>query len=238
MAWVRRLGKTVVAVAVLVAAPVSGDSRAEWPPFLTPRDSWPPLVVAAVDRVWLDPTLVRKVTGPTAHAPYAFYLLLVDAPDVTALAARHLKLVRYEVEPVGEDAYHATDNNGSSGTYRVLARADGRRVILSWGEHSGSILGTVRGSALTVIDFTPEPDGVGQALTAYIKIDNVVAARLARMLVPVFGFIADRKLAEGFSVTARVAQWAVSEPREFCDWLASESLPAGRREPVRSAACH
>lgn len=230
--------KTVAFIAAFfVALPVAGDTPTSWPPFLPPRDTWPPLVAAAVEHVWLEPTLSRHVAGPTARVPFGLYLLFVDTPEVTASAARHLKLVRYDVEVVGEDAYRATDNDGSCGTYRILDRSETRRVILSWGEHTGSILGTITGSALTVLEFTAGPDGVGQALTAHVRIDNAVAARLARMLVSVFGFIADRKLAEGFTVTARVAEWAVSQPSEFCDWLARESLPLGRREPVLTAVC-
>ena len=130
--------------------------------------------------------------------------------------------------------FRSDDHDGARGTYRVLVREERRRVILSRGEHSGNILGTITGSALTVVDFEPSSGGVDQRLTAYVRIDNAVAAALARLIVWAFGFIADRKLAEGFNVTAAIAEWAVEQPAEFCQWLRQEPLSGGQRERLRS----
>lgn len=57
-----------------------------------------------------------------------------------------------------------------------------------------------------------------------------MAAGLARTLVAVFGGIADRKLAQGFAVTARVAAWVREHPDAFCTWLAAQPLEDDRRE--------
>ncbi len=219
-----------LALVLAFAGPARGGGPPAWPSFLGPRDRFPPDLVAAVEHVWLEPTLSRTVSGRPARVPFRLYAAFVDAPDVTAAAARFLRLARYEVEPLDGDWYRATDNDGSRGIYKVLVREPTRRVILSWGEHSGSILGTISGSALSVLEFTPDDEGVGQALTAYVRIDNAFAARLARVLVAIFGHLADRKLAEGFTVTARVAEWAIEHPGEFCGWLAREPFPPARRE--------
>ena len=156
----------------------------------------------------------------------------IDSPDVIAAAARHLDLAKWEVEVHNNDWYRGEDHDGAEGLYRVLEREPHRRVILSWGQHTGSLLGTIRGSAISVMDFIPTPEGVEQSLTAYIRIDNSLAAALARILVPIFGWIADRKLAEGFNVTAQVAEWALGKPSDFCEWLAHTSLPEDRRQRV------
>jgi hypothetical protein len=194
-----------------------------------------PDIVAAVERVWADPTLSRTVKGRTARVPIEAYLAFVDAPEVTAAAARFRKLARYEVQMMEDDWYRAEDRDGARGYYRVLVREPKRRVILSRGEHSGSIIGTITGSALTVVDFEPSLGTTDQRLTAYVRIDNAVAAALARLIVWAFGFIADRKLAEGFAVTAQVAEWAVEQPAEFCQWLQREPVNGRQRERVQSA---
>lgn len=213
------------------AAPAAADTSAvPWPPFLGPRLAYPPDVVAAVERIWIEPTLTRTVRGRPAHVPFELYNAFVDAPDVTAAAARFRKLARSEVDALDDDWYRATDNDGSHGMYRVIVREPVRRVVLSWGEHSGRILGTISGSALTVLELRPNGNGVEQVLTAHVRIDQPVAAALARLLITVFGRVADRKLAEGFAVTARVAEWAFEQPREFCEWITHEPLPAARRE--------
>jgi hypothetical protein len=223
-------------VLLMHSVPVRGAQHApSWPPFLPVRESFSPDTVAAVDRVWVEPTLTRTVKGRTAQVPFEVLIAFVDAPEVTAAAARFRKLARYEVQMMEDGWYRAEDHDGARGTYRVLVREPRRRVILSRGEHSGRILGTITGSALTVVDFEPNSGGVDQRLTAYVRIDNAVAAALARLIVWAFGFIADRKLAEGLAVTGQVAEWAVEQPAEFCRWLAREPLGAGQRERLNSA---
>jgi hypothetical protein len=222
----------LVVTAAVVCAETPDDG---WPPFLAPRTAFPEDLVATVERVWMRPTLTRTVRGRSARVPYDLYTALVDSPEVTAAAAAVLGLARYDVEALDDGWYRATDNDGARGLYRVLAREPTRRVVVSRGEHAGRLLGRIGGSALTVLDF-PAVDGVVEpTVTARVRIDNPVAAVAARVLIAIFGHIADRKLTEGFAVTARVAEWAMAAPREFCDWLAEERLAPGRRERVVAA---
>src|SRR5439155_243252 len=72
-------------------------------------------------------------------------------------------------------------------------------------------------------------------LTAYVRIDNRVAAAIAKLLVPLFGYLADRKLVEGIRVSAAIAEWAVEQPAEFCAWLAQEPLGPERRARILAA---
>src|SRR5262249_10896439 len=88
------------------------------------------------------------------------------------------------------------------------------------------------GSALTVLDLESRRDTVDPRLTAYVHIDDRVAATLARLLVPTLGFIADRKLGEGLRLTTAVAEWAVDRSGGFCDWLAREAVPPVQRDRV------
>jgi hypothetical protein len=202
-------------------------SAPAWPSFLASRDGLPTDVVSVVERVWSEPTLRRTVQGQPARVPFAVYVAFVDTPDVTAAAARFRKLSRYEVEPLNDDRYVVDDRTSAHGAYQVLVREPTRRVMVSWGQHSGAILGTISGSALTVLDLTPRGGAVEQRLTAYVRIESRVAAAIARLLIPFFGYVADRKLAETVSVGAAVAEWAFEQPTEFCAWLAREPL---RRE--------
>lgn len=217
------------------AVAVAATAHAAWPPFLPPPETFPPGVVEDVDRIWRQPTLSRTVDGRSAAVPLQTYLIFVDVPEVTAAAARFLKLAKYEVRALDADFYAADDHEGTRGSYRVLVRESGRRVILSRGEHHGRLLGTVRGSALTVLDFEGRDGRVDQRLAAHVLIDSPALARLARLLAPLFGWLADRKLGEAFAVTAKVAEWAVERPAEFCEWIERQPIPALRRERVASA---
>jgi hypothetical protein len=105
-------------------------------------------------------------------------------------------------------------------------------VILSWGEHAGGLLGTVSGSALTELHFAARAGGVEQRLSAYVRIDDEMTARLARLLVPLFGFIADRKLAEGLVLCAQTATWAAAHPEELRAWLEAQPVTRERRDAM------
>jgi hypothetical protein len=213
------------------AAGVAGETPdRHWPPFLAPPSAFSRDIATTVERLWLAPTLTRTVRGRPARAPFELYSALVDTPEVTAAAARFLGVARYEVEPIEDGWYRATDNNGARGVWRVLVREPTRRVVLSRGEHSGGLLGRIGGSALTVMEFTAGEGAVRPTLTVHVYIENPVAASLARLLLPMFGRLADHKLAEGFAVTARVAEWARERPQEFCAWLSHEPLPPPRRQ--------
>ncbi|PWU25216.1 MAG: hypothetical protein C5B48_02375 [Candidatus Rokuibacteriota bacterium] len=234
----RAWSKKKVAALAIVLGLLSSEARpedgaAQWPPFLPSSVSFSSDVVSAVERTWTDRTLSRTVRGPSVPASFDLYSALVDAPDVTAAAARYRALSRDEVHRVGDDVFEASDKNGARGFYRVLVRERGRRVNYSWGEHSGSILGTIRGDALTVLTMEPDAGGVEQTLTAYVRIDNPFLGALARALLVPFGGLADRKLAEGLKVATRVAEWAASDPDDFCAWLDRAPVPHERRAPIQ-----
>lgn len=224
----------LAALAALAGAARAEEAGAPWPDFLPPRESLPPAIAATVERVWTDRAFSRTVRGPSARAPFDLYAALVDLPDVTAAAARDRGIARHEVRWVEDGTYEATDGSGARGVYRVLVHERTRRVMVSWGEHTGSLLGTIRGEALTVLVLEPRAGEVGQVITAHVRLDSRLLAALARAFLLLFGGVADRKLAEAFALATRVADWAAARPDEFCDWLRRSGLPAERREPVRA----
>jgi hypothetical protein len=132
---------------------------------------------------------------------------------------------------LGDDWYAADDGDAARGVYLVLLRDGGRRVILSWGTHRGSILGAVSGSALTRLEFADDGGRAAQRLVVNVIIDNGVAAGLTRTILPLFAWFVDRKLAEGFRTTAAAAAWAHTKPDEFCAWLGG-ALAADRRSEL------
>ena len=224
-----------VTALLTLATGASGAPARPWPPLLGSREAFPPDVSAAVERVWIEPTLSRTVNGRAARVPFDVYVAFVDTPEVTAAAARFRKLGSYEIQALDDDRYRGNDGDGARGIAQVLRREPRRLVLLSRGEHTGPILGTIRGSALTVLDLEPREGVVNPRLTAYVYIDNRVAAALARVLIATFGSLADRRLGEGLRVTAEVAEWAVDRSGGFCEWLAREPLPPARRDRILAA---
>jgi len=224
--WIR-------AATVLVALTTLGFAASPaWPPFLPASEEYPADVANAVRRLWTDATFTRTVTAAPAPVPLRFYLRFVDAPDVTAAAARHLHLTTYDVKVLGDDFYEAGDGNRTRGKYRVLARDGARRVILSWGTHDGSILGSVGGSALAELELAADGEGSAQRLDAHVIIDHGVAAGLSRPFLLLFGWFVDRKLTEAFRTVTAAAVWAHGNRENFCGWL-DGAVSAARRAELR-----
>src|SRR5262249_21779211 len=171
-----RAVKVAATIGGMLAVAAAASDRPDWPPFVPPRSSLSAGVVSSIERVWRAPTLTRTVQGEPAPVPLKIYDAFLDSPDVTAAAARQLKLARYQVRMMGGGWYEADDGQGAHGIYRVRVRTPERHVILSWGHHSGAILGTISGTALTVLEFEDRDHQVSQKLTTYVLIENRVAA--------------------------------------------------------------
>ena len=223
----------VGAITVLtLAVTAPGSAARDWPPFLRPSDEYPAEIANAVRRLWTEATFTRAVTAEPAPVPLGFYLRFVDTPDVTAAAARHLGLTTYHVKPLGDDWYEADDGNRTRGVYRVLVRDGARRVILSWGSHHGSILGTVGGSALTQLEFGDDGTRAPQRLDVNVIVDHGLVAGMTRPVLLLFGWLVDRRLGEAFRTAAAAAAWAHGNRDEFCVWL-DGALSADRRAELR-----
>ena len=233
IALLRRRPPTV-AIALVLALPLCVWAVEAWPPMLPPRSTQPAAMAADIERIWSSPTVKRQVEGDRAQAPLEVYVALIDTPEIATAAARHLQLARYDVKRLGADRFQVDDGSGSQGEYQVLARDRGRRVMFSRGRHTGRVVGTITGIALTDLQFETRDGQVTQRLTAWVIIENRFLAVVARVLVPLFGRVADRKLTEGFRVTARVAEWAATRPAEFCEWLDRQPFPPETVKTVRT----
>jgi len=85
-------------VLLTLATAASGAPAEPWPTLLGSREAFPPEVSAAVDRLWIEPTLTRTVNGCPAHVPFDVYIAFLDTPEVTAAAARFRGIGSYEIQ--------------------------------------------------------------------------------------------------------------------------------------------
>ena len=193
----------VVAAGLIVTSAGTAPSRPWPPPLVESTAVLTPEVSAALECVWTTPTLRRRVHAGSARAPLEVYLAFLDTPEVTAAAARFLKLASYDVHVLDDDRYEGDDGEGARGFSQVLRRDRQRRVIFSQGEYTGPIFGTVRGSALMVLDLEPRGDSIEPNLAAYLYVEDHLAAGLTRLFAATLGFLADRKLTRGFASRRR-----------------------------------
>src|SRR5262252_8900449 len=150
-----------LAVALLaLAAGAGAASPGPWPSVLGPRQSFAPDVSVAVERVWSEPTLQRTLDGRPARVSPDVYMAFLEAPELTAAAARFRHIARFEIRALDDDHYVASDGDGGRGSAQVLRREPRRVVMLSSGEHTVPFLGTISGSALTILNVEPRPDTI------------------------------------------------------------------------------
>lgn len=223
---------------------LAADAPTEpFPPYLGPPDAWPPDVRREISHIWTNRTVARTVSGKPAAAPLDVYELLIDLPEVTSAAGRHLGAGGYRVVRVAPDHFEVADSEGAQGTYRVILKRPGERVVVALLQRRARLLGEVRGATLTRLTFREERDDgrpvVTQRVDTVARIDHRIAAMIARVLVPLFPGYADRKVAEVFTIASRVAAWSVGEPAAFCAWLATQPDGAKHRETFapKIAAC-
>jgi hypothetical protein len=91
-------------------------------------------------------------------------------------------------------------------------------------------VGTVGGSALTRLDFAEDSGQSAQRLAVNVIVDQRATAAITRAIVPLFGWLVDRKLGEAFRTAAAAAAWAHGRPDEFCAWLGGALTADRRRE--------
>src|SRR5262250_562518 len=99
------------ACALVITTSARGAPPGSWPSLLGPPEALAPEISAAVERVWTTPTLRRRVAARSARVPLEVYRAFLDTPDVTAAAARVLKLATYSVQVLNDDRYEADDGD-------------------------------------------------------------------------------------------------------------------------------
>src|SRR5439155_1447666 len=102
----------VVAAGLIVTSAGTAPSRPWPPPLVESTAVLTPEVSAALECVWATPTLRRRVHAGSARAPLEVYLAFLDTPEVTAAAARFLKLASYDVHVLDDDRYEGDHGGG------------------------------------------------------------------------------------------------------------------------------
>lgn len=207
---------------------------APFPPYLGPAEHWPADLRREITNIWAKRTVVRTVTGKPAVAPLDLYELFIDLPETTSAAGQHLGAGGYRVVRLAPDHFEVADSEGAQGTYRVIVKRPGERVMLARVRRRARLLGEVRGATITRLTFAERRDDgkpvVTQRVETVARIDHRVAAIIARILLPLFPDYADRKIGEIFTIASRVASWSLEDPGAFCRWLGDQPDGAKHRE--------
>ena len=167
---------------------------------------------------------------------------LLDRPALAATLARHLypPLERYHVTPQENGVYEVNDLGALRGSFRQVARGERRRVYRCQGEfRSLAYILKLSGGMVFTLEFRDLHQGDEAALEVvpqlYLRLDNIVAHGLLKMLSPLVNGIIDRRIGNLTTATQVLGERMSRDPaglyREMRSWpdVNPEELEAFRQ---------
>ena len=185
-----------------------------------PEEALPPDMAGLIEEARRQATFIRTLNAPRVAAPVDLYSQVIDLPEVTAPAARRLRLGTETVGRLAQDAYRIENPDGSWAMYRVVHRAPRLRITHATGEFVIGLF-SVKGQVWGLLRLEPDQVGVNQSLVAVVLVENKMTAFLTKFVQFVMPGIADHELLRGFLITRLVSEWAHDQPETFCRFLLS-----------------
>lgn len=154
---------------------------------------------------------------------------VMDRPPFAATLARHLypPLERYHITDKGNGYYEVDDLGALRGTVRLIARAPERRVYFVEGQfRSLANLLKLSGSLVFTLEYRERWEGnefyVEVDPQLFLRLDNVVAHGILKVLAPLLHGIIDRRVANLTAAAQIVSQRLTKDPkglyREIRTW--------------------
>jgi hypothetical protein len=175
------------------------------------------------------PTLVRALAPVRFASTLETTEWLLDHPPLAAALARHLHppLERYHLKAAGAGRYEVDDQGALRGTLRLVAVAPARRVYVCEGQfRSLAHLLTLNGTMVFTLEYRQVRDG-GQPLVEvapqlYLRLDNVLAHGLVKVLGPLLHGVIDRRVTSLTAATLVVGEHITRDAaglyREMAAW--------------------
>jgi hypothetical protein len=203
------------------------------PPAVSAREGFS-LIGLAID----DPATRQVVEGFTLarRLPTVRYIgtlkttdWLMDRPPFAATLGRHLHppLERYHVTETGNGSYRVDDMGALRGSLRLVARGQERRVYFVEGQfRSLAHLLKLTGNMVFTLEYRERWEGnepfVEVNPQLFVRLDNVVAHGILKMLSPLIHGVIDRRVANLTAAAQAVSSRLTRDPsglyREMRAW--------------------
>jgi len=162
---------------------------------------------------------------------------VMDRPPLAATLARHLHppLERYHFTEKGDGTYAVDDTGALRGSVRLVARAPQRRIYLVAGQFQSLVyILKLAGSMVFTLEFRERWDGNESYVEVdpqlFLRLDNVIAHGLLKVLAPLLHGIIDRRVANLTAAAQIVSQRLTKDPREL--YLEMRTWPDIRPEEL------
>jgi hypothetical protein len=182
-AFVRRYVGFAAAGAGLLLV-LAGSALATWPTAALPQDL-PEQERARLQQVTQHASVTAQSNGESFLVRGDVFEYLLDHPDFATHVIRALEIGRYRIwrEP---DGLWLDDDAGALVQFHIAYAAHGSRVFYLRGRYQPSVLPTIRGRVVVVLEYRVEPASGGKslitpAMTSFVRIDNGLVEALARL---------------------------------------------------------
>ncbi len=181
-----------------------------------------------------SPTIVRSLQPVRIPSTLRTIEWLLDRPVIATTLARHLypELERYHVSQRTDGTYDVNDQNSLRGVFRLVARRGTYRVYFCEGEfRSLSWLMKLTGNMVFALDYR-EPEAATTEITPelYVRLNNVVAHGVLKMISPLLNGIIDRRVASLTKASLAVGERITKDPASL--FREMQSWPDVRREEL------
>ena len=163
---------------------VAGSALATWPTAALPSDL-PQQERARLQQVTEHASVTAQSNGDAFVVRADVFEYLLDHPDFATHIIRALEIGRYRIwrEP---DGLWLDDDAGALVQFHTAYAAHGSRVFYLRGRYQPSVLPTIRGRVVVVLEYRAEPASGGKhlitpAMTSFVRIDNGLVEALARL---------------------------------------------------------
>ena len=203
-----RLVLGLTAAAALAGAAIAGAASVVALPGEMPADERTRLerlaeAAAVSTRVATDPFVTRRV----------IFEYLLDHPEFASHVTRALRLGRYKIWRTSEGLF-LDDGWGATGSFAVIHGAAGRRVMYARGAYRQTLVPTINGEAVVMIEYdvTPSSDGrdlLQATVSGFVKLDSSLVTMATKMAGPIAQKKADleaRRLMRTFARVSRVIE--------------------------------
>jgi hypothetical protein len=194
-----------------------------------------PSTRAVIEHATLQrPLPAVRLIGPAERVDW-----LLDHPTLAATLARHLHppLEQYQITDRGNGHFDVDDLGALRGHFHLVARAPDRRVYLCQGNFRslGRLL-SLSGGMVFTLEYREAPDGTGRQTVVtprlYLRLDNVLAHGLLKLLSPLIHGTIDRRAANLATAAQVVAERLVRDPRGL--YREMQTWPDARPEDLET----
>jgi hypothetical protein len=183
----------------------------------------PPAERARLERVAEAASVATRVETDPFITRREIFEYLLDHPDFATHVTRALRVARYRIWRTPEGMF-LDDGWGGTGHFAIIHAAAGQRVMYARGAYRQTVLPTINGEAVAMIEYEVTPTGHGRdvvhaTVSGFVKLDSGLLALATKIAGPIAQRKADLEARRLMRTFARVSRAIEDAPAALYERL-------------------